>query len=68
MENEIFDSEWEEAQKLMLIDLPITIQKIIKKAYPTFCNSELILNDLGERIKKIAITEVETAIATCKKL
>lgn len=68
MEKEIFDLEWEEAQKLMLIDLPITIQKIIKKAYPTICNNELMLNELEERIKKIAIAEVEIAIAACKKL
>ena len=67
MEKDIFDLEWEEAQKLMLIDLPITIQKIIKKAYPTICNNELMLNELEERIKKIAIAEVEIAIAACKK-
>ena len=68
MEKEIFDLEWEEAQKLMLIDLPITIQKIIKKAYPTIYNNGLMINELEERIKKIAIAEVEIAIAACKKL
>ena len=68
MEKEIFDLEWEEAQKLMLIDLPIIIQKIVKKAYPSIFDSEVMLNDLKEKMKKIAITEIETAIATCKKL
>ncbi len=68
METDIFDKEWEEAQKLMLIDLPITIQKIVKKAYPTIFESEAMLTDLEEKMKKIAITEIETAIATCRKL
>lgn len=67
MEKDIFDLEWEEAQKLMLIDLPITIQKIIKNAYPTIYNNGLMINELEERIKKIAIAEVEIAIAACKK-
>lgn len=67
LEKDIFDREWDESQRLMLVELPITIQKIIKKAYPSIGSDCVLLDSLEERIKKIAITEIETAIATCKK-
>lgn len=66
MNDDMVAAEWEKAQKLLLIDLPITIQKIVKKAYPSIFGNEALLNDLEEKMKKIAITEIEAAIATCK--
>ena len=67
-EKDIIELEYEDSQRLMMVTLPILIQKIVKKAYPSIGKRELLLSELENSLKHIAITEIESAIDTCKKM
>lgn len=63
MNETAFELEWNESRRLLFIELPILIQKIVIKAYPTIGAQKNMMSDLEQLLKKIAITEIETAIA-----
>lgn len=62
-----FDDEMMIAVKLMRIDLPNMINRIVK-SYLTTENHMKLLDCFEKEIKKIVITEIDSAITTSKIL